>query len=81
VEVVLDRVNWTTDFDLPDDYRGGRMVLGKLKDSGKEVAIYFPQAFNDVADALKTGETLVAHGKVAGWDRLYKRLKICGDEL
>jgi hypothetical protein len=81
VDITLDRVNWTTDFDLPEDYRSGRMALGKLNESAKEVAIYFPKAFNDAADALKTGQSLSVQGTVAGWDRLYKRLKICTDKL
>ncbi len=54
-------------------YRNGRTLTGTVPETGMEVRVWFPEAQNEVMDALETGSIHPITGTVAEFDRLNSR--------
>jgi len=59
-------------------YKGGRVVVGTIADSDKQVGVRLPASENDRIDALKAGDGLDASGSVAEWSVLHDRPELMG---
>ena len=76
ISVVIDRVELTSAFDVPEGLKDGRTVLGNVNGLRTKVAARFAGIMNPELVKLKRGESLTVQGRVAGWDGLYDRVNI-----
>jgi hypothetical protein len=72
VELVVDRVDNTWGFDVPDALRDGKTVEAHNAE-GKPFLIRFPKARNDEIGKLGSGTPLKTMGKLSAWDDLFKK--------
>ncbi|MCB9932308.1 MAG: hypothetical protein H6841_02685 [Planctomycetes bacterium] len=73
VELVVERVDNTWGFDVPDDLRDGKTVEAHLKGSSTKLAVRYPKARNEEIGKLRSGAELKAGGTLAAWDDLFKK--------
>ena len=73
VELVVERVDNTWGFDVPDELRDGKTVEAHLKGSSTKLAVRYPKARNDEIGKLRSGTELTAGGTLAAWDDLFKK--------
>ena len=72
VELVVDRVDNTWGFDVPDALRDGKTVEAHNAD-GKPFLVRFPKSRNDEVGKLGSGTPLKTMGKLSAWDDLFKK--------
>jgi len=60
-------------------YRNGRTVTGTVSGTGVEVCVWFPEAQNEVINALDRGSAYPVGGTVAAFDRLSSRPTVRAD--
>lgn len=73
VELVVERVENTWGFDVPDSLRDGKTVEAHLKGSQTKVAVRFPKPRNEEIGKLRSGAELKVDGNLAAWDDLFKK--------
>jgi hypothetical protein len=71
VDIVVDRVDNTWGFDLPEALKDGKTVEGHAGE--RKLAVRFPKDKNAEIGGLRSGAALTAHGKLAAWDDLFKK--------
>ena len=72
LDLIVDRIDSSWGFDLPESMRDGKTVECKDK-NGAAFAVRFPKSRNSEIGNLKSGQTLKARGKLAAWDDLFKK--------
>lgn len=72
IKFVVDRVDSSFGFDLPDHLRDGKTVEGHFE-NGAKVSMRFARDKNDEIRGTKRGETMKAWGKLVDWDDLFKK--------
>lgn len=73
VELVVERVDNTWGFDVPEALRDGKTVEAHLKGSQTKVAVRFPKPRNEEIGKLRSGAELAVNGNLAAWDDLFKK--------
>lgn len=74
-ELVVDRVDKTFGFDVPENLRDGRTIEAQLKGGDGKLEVRLPKGRNAEIDALRSGATLKVRGTLAAWDDLFKKAK------
>lgn len=75
--VMVERVEQTAGgFELAENLRSGRTLIGTVEGSKLKVAARFPAARNAELDETSPGISVRVRGQVAGWDGLFDRLII-----
>jgi hypothetical protein len=74
-ELVVDRVDKTFGFDVPDSLRDGRTIEAQLKGGDGKLEVRLPKGRNAEIDALRSGATLKVRGTLVAWDDLFKKAK------
>lgn len=69
--VEVREVRTTVGFGAHPRYHDGRTVVGRI--GPMELELRFPPARNVELAALRSGDTLVAEGRVVDWDPLFRR--------
>jgi hypothetical protein len=76
VPVVIDRVDYTSSFDVPENLKDGRTVLGTINGLKTKVAVRFPKSRDRDVVNLRRGEPMTVQAKVTSWDALFDRLNV-----
>ena len=76
VPVVIDRVDYTSSFDVPENLKDGRTVLGTINGLKTKVAVRFPKSRDRDVVNLRRGEPMTVQAKVSSWDALFDRLNV-----
>jgi|GEM_PF-1758089 len=76
VPVVIDRVDYTSSFDVPENLKDGRTVLGTINGLSTKVAVRFPKSRDRDVVNLRRGEPMTVQARVNSWDALFDRLNV-----
>jgi hypothetical protein len=75
--VMVERVDQTGGgYELSDDMRQGRTLIGVVEGTKLRVAVRFGASRNKELDGTSPGLSVRIRGQVAGWDALFDRLII-----
>lgn len=75
--VMVERVEQTAGgYELSDDLRHGRTLIGVVEGTKLRVAVRFGASRNKELDEASPGLSMRVRGQVAGWDALFDRLII-----
>lgn len=74
IPVIVDRVDFTSSFDVPDRLKDGRTVIGTINGIKTKVALRFPKARDRDISNLRRGTPITAQASVSGWDALFDRV-------
>lgn len=74
IPVVIDRVEYTSSFDVPEALKDGRTVLGTVNGLRTKVAVRFGKARERDIVNLRRGEPMTVQARVSSWDALFDRL-------
>ncbi len=74
IPVVIERVEYTSSFDVPEALKDGRTVLGTVNGLSTKIAVRFgKQRERDLVN-LRRGQPMTVQAKVSSWDALFDRI-------
>jgi hypothetical protein len=74
IPVVIDRVEYTSSFDVPEALKDGRTVLGTVNGLSTKIAVRFGKARERDLANLRRGQPMTVQAKVSSWDALFDRI-------
>lgn len=74
--VIVERVELTSSFDVPDELKDGRTVVGTLSGLRTKLAVRFDAAKSRELSGLRRGDNFTVQGRIASWDPLYDRVNV-----
>ena len=72
-QVLVQGIEWSLGMNTGKEYRGGRMMVGKLGETGPVVAVHHPQPRNKEVDAIPPGTRVSIRGRLVEWSGLHDR--------
>lgn len=72
----IDKVESTFGFDMGDDYRNGKTIIGTIVGSDRSINVRFPDSRNDELESLEKGDMVELSGVIIKWDTLYDRVNL-----
>lgn len=76
IPVLIDRVDYTSSFDVAESLKDGRTVLGTINGLRTKVAVRFPKSRDRDVVNLRRGEPMTVQANVSSWDALFDRLNV-----
>lgn len=73
LEVVIDRIDRSFGFDLPENMRDGRTIEASVPGKDMKLVVRYPASRNGEMDKHRSGEKLSIEGSLHGWDDLFKK--------
>ncbi|NUO17708.1 MAG: hypothetical protein HUU03_14850, partial [Planctomycetaceae bacterium] len=74
--VIVERVELTSSFDVPEELKDGRTVVGTLSGLRTKLAVRFDAAKSRELSGLRRGDNFTVQGRIASWDPLYDRVNV-----
>ncbi len=73
LDVVIDRIDRSFGFDLPEKLRDGRTIEATLPGKDMKLIVRYPASRNAEMDKHRSGEKLSIEASLHGWDDLFKK--------
>lgn len=73
LDVVIDRIDRSFGFDLPEKLRDGRTIEASLPGKDMKLVVRYPASRNAEMDKHRSGEKLSIEASLHGWDDLFKK--------